>query len=137
MSQPVVFQLLFGTCFGLLLARLIWSALRGGIPRNRAIIWAVVWGSGLVLVLSPSLSFHLARILGVHRGTDAVTYLAIALLSVMVFRTFQLLDAQDQALSRLTTELALYEWQAQSAIRPEPGTPRVAVPPDPGAEAPV
>lgn len=138
MSQPLVFQVLFGACFGLMLIRLAVAAFRGGIPRTRAIIWATVWGFGLILVLSPSLSFHLARALGVHRGTDAVTYLAVALLSVMIFRSFQLLDAQDQALSRLTTELALYEWQAgRQEVRSGPDTPRAEAHPAPDAEAPV
>ncbi len=134
MSKPLVFQLLFGVCFGALLIRLVVGALKGWIPRNRAMVWAVVWGSGLVLVISPALSFQLARVLGVTRGTDAVTYTAIAFLSVMVFRAFQLIDTQDRELSRLTTELAIFEWESRTS-RPEPGTPRGEDPRAPDGEA--
>lgn len=138
MSKYVVFQTLFGISFGFLLVRLAVAAVRGTIPRNRALIWAVVWGAGLVLVLSPSLSYHLAHALGVSRGTDAVTYTAIAFLSVMVFRAFHLLDMQDRYLSHLTTELALHEWQNRSAgLSSGPDRRRDEARPAPDAEAPV
>lgn len=116
MDRPLLIQALFAVSFGLLLVRLGISTARGLIPRNRAVIWATLWGMGLLLVLSPSLSFHLARFLGVTRGTDAVTYTAIAFLSVMVFRAFQLIDVQDRELSRLTTEMALNEWEHSRSI---------------------
>lgn len=140
MSKYLVFQLLFGVSFGLMLARLAVEALRGAIPRNRAVVWMVVWGTGLTVVLSPSLSYHLAHALGVSRGTDAVTYTAIAFLSVMVFRAFQLIDVQDGQLSRLTTELALQEWEIrreEMGLSSGPGTPRDEARPVPDAEAPV
>lgn len=112
MSKLLTIQALFVLCFGGLLIRLALQAVRGKVPRNRAIIWAGMWSVGLVLVMSPELSFHLARWLGVTRGTDAVTYVAIAFLSVMIFRAFQLIDDQDRELSRLTTELAIYQWES-------------------------
>jgi hypothetical protein len=139
MSKYLVIQALFGGFFGLLLLRLAVLAHRGQVPRNRAVIWTMVWGVGLALVMSPALSYKLARVLGVTRGTDAVTYTAIAFLSVMVFRAFQLIDVQDGQLSRLTTELALYEWEHRRAgmtISGPPGTPRGAAPLVPAAEAP-
>ena len=111
MTSPFTIQVLFGALFGLLLIRLAVMGYRGSIPRLRAVFWGLLWGVGLLFVLSPSLSFRLAAFLGVTRGTDAVTYVAIAALSVLVFRAFQLLDAQDREISRLTTQLALYEWE--------------------------
>lgn len=113
-------QALFVGIFGLLLLRLAWNAGKGAIPRNRALLWGLIWSSGLVLVIHPALSFHLARLLGVTRGTDAVTYTAIAFLSVMLFRAFQLLDGQDRELSRLTTQIALYQWEQQRAQAAQP-----------------
>ncbi len=137
----VLIQGIFAVCFGLLLLRLATSAFRGEIPRSRAVIWAFVWSVGLVLVLNPKLSFGLARLLGVTRGTDAVTYTAIAFLSVMIFRAFQLLDAQDQQLSKMTTQLALYEWEhgrpSSRGARATggPDTPRSEIRPDSPEEA--
>lgn len=134
----LLIQALFAVCFGLLLLRLGVSAFRGEIPRGRAVIWAAVWSFGLVLVLSPKLSFGLARLLGVTRGTDAVTYVAIAFLSVMVFRAFQLIDTQDQQLSKMTTQLALFEWEHGKPPRRAkagPDTPRSESRPDSPEEA--
>lgn len=140
MNKHLVIQALFGVSFGLLLLRLAVLTHRHQIPRNRAFIWALVWGTGLALVMSPGLSFHLARAFGVARGTDAVTYTAIAFLSVMVFRAFQLIDTQDGQLSRLTTELALYEWEHRRAGMPltfaPPGTPRGEAHPGPDEATP-
>lgn len=135
MSKLLTIQALFALTFGGLLARLVLQVVRGKIPRNRAIIWAGMWSLGLVLVIKPDLSFHLARWLGVTRGTDAVTYVAIAFLSVMIFRAFQLIDDQDRELSRLTTELAIFCWE--SSRSPEsPDTPHSESRPDPSAQSP-
>ena len=63
-----------------------------------------------MVVIRPELSVRLATILGVSRGTEAIVYTAIAFLSILVFRAFRLLDAQDKQLSELTTALALRDW---------------------------
>jgi hypothetical protein len=137
MNKHLAIQGLFALTFGVLLLRLALLAHRGSVPRNRALIWSLVWGTGLLLVMNPALSFHLARALGVTRGTDAVTYTAIALLSVMIFRAFQLIDSQDRELSRLTTELALYQWEAgRGGSSSGPGTPHGEARPARGEEAP-
>lgn len=135
MSKLLTIQALFALCFGGLLLRLVLQAVRGNIPRNRAIIWAGVWSLGLIMVMNPSLSFHLARWLGVARGTDAITYVAIAFLSVMIFRAFQLIDDQDRELSRLTTELAIYQWES-SRESTSPSRPHSESPPSPNELSP-
>lgn len=74
------------------------------------------------MVLLPDLSFKLASLLGVSRGTDAMVYSAIGFLSLLVFRTFSLLDAQDRQISQLTTALAVKEWEDAFPIVPEDGS---------------
>ncbi len=135
MSKLLTIQTLFALCFGGLLLRLVVQAVRGNVPRNRAIIWAGMWSLGLALVMNPNLSFLLARWLGVTRGTDAVTYVAIAFLSVMIFRAFQLLDDQDRELSRLTTELAISQWQTSRGLA-SPSRQRSEIPPSPNEPSP-
>ena len=97
----------FVSIFGVLISRLCWQLMSGSIPRGRGLYWLLLWSSGLALVLRPEMSMKLAEWLGVSRGTDAVVYLAIAFLSVLIFRTFRLLDLQDHQISELTTALAL------------------------------
>lgn len=104
-------QIGFVLFFGVLLFRLCWMIVQSTIPRGRGVVWLTMWSVGLVVVLRPELSKTLAGILGVTRGTDAVVYTAIAVLSVLVFRAFRLLDVQDKQLSELTTALALRDWE--------------------------
>lgn len=84
------------------------------IPRGRGLLWLGFWSAGTTLVAWPDLSIRMARLLGVTRGTDAVVYSAIGLLSLLVFRAFRLLDEQDRQISQLTTALALKEWKDES-----------------------
>ena len=100
----------FVVVFGGIIVRLCWLIWRSAIPRGRGLIWLATWSLGLVVVIRPELSARLANILGVTRGTDAIVYTAIAFLSILVFRAFRLLDAQDKQLSELTTALALRDW---------------------------
>jgi hypothetical protein len=104
-------QVGFVVFFGALLLWLCRMIVKSTIPRGRGIIWLGIWSLGLVVVLFPELSKKLAAVLGVTRGTDAVVYSAIALLSVLIFRAFRLLDIQDRQLSELTTALALTDWE--------------------------
>lgn len=113
--SPLRIQWLFVAIFGVLILRVVFMALKGTVPRNRAIIWCGVWGSGLLMVVHPALSERLAMLLGVTRGVDAVIYIAIALLSVFLFRAFALLDTLDRQVSQLTTELALFEWEQKKS----------------------
>ena len=97
----------FVCIFGVLIVRLCWQIASASVPRRRGLYWLGLWSCGLALVLRPEMSMKLAELLGVSRGTDAVVYLAIAFLSVLIFRTFRLLDLQDHQISELTTALAL------------------------------
>jgi hypothetical protein len=93
--------------FGFLVLRVLVVTRRGRIPWPRALFWAVVWSAGLVAVWFPETTTRMARLIGVGRGADAILYLSIALLSYLVFRLYILLDRQEQAITRLVTELAL------------------------------
>ena len=116
-----VIQWGFMVVFGVSITRLCTLMSRRSIPRGRGLIWLGLWSFGLAMVLEPRLSFKLARILGVTRGTDAVVYSAIGFLSLLVFRAFNLLDQQDRQISQLTTALALKEWEdgQKSALEAE------------------
>lgn len=96
--------------FGSLVLRLIWLIYRGAVPRRRGAIWLVLWSLGVMVVAKPELSTKLASWLGVARGADAISYVAIAFLSILIFRAFQLIEIQDRQISELTTALALKEW---------------------------
>ena len=104
-------QWAFFFVFGFSIVRLCWLMSKRRIPRGRGILWLGFWTFGITLVAKPELSMRLADFLGVTRGTDAVVYSAIGLLSLLVFRVFRLLDEQDRQISELTTALAIREWK--------------------------
>lgn len=100
-------QIALTAVFGFLVLRVLAATRRGRIRWPRALLWAVVWSAGLVAVWFPETTTRMARLIGVGRGADAILYVSIALLSYLVFRLYVLLDRQEQALTRLVSELAL------------------------------
>lgn len=45
--------------------------------RSQRLFWALFWGLGGLMVLSPGMSNSLARFVGIGRGTDLVLYLGL------------------------------------------------------------
>lgn len=136
MTSPTVLQLAFALVFGLLIVRLLRQIAQGETSLLKGLFWCALWGLGLIFVLQPELAQSLAGLLGVTRGTDAVLYTALALLSVLQYRTFQLLDGKEREVSRLTEEMALLRWEVEKKNRPgaeetlEPtAAPESALPP--------
>lgn len=104
--------------FGFLILRVLVVMRRGRIRWPRALVWAGVWSTGLLAVWFPEATTRMARLIGVGRGADAILYLSIALLSYLVFRLYVLLDRQEQALTRLVSELALRDGAEAERVEP-------------------
>lgn len=100
-------QIVLTAIFGFLVLRVLLITRRGRIRWPRALFWVVVWSTGLLAVWFPQGTTRFAQLIGVGRGADAILYLSIALLSYLVFRLYVLLDRQEQAMTRLVSELAL------------------------------
>jgi small membrane protein len=100
-------QIVLTVFFGFLVLRVLVITRRGRIRWPGALLWVAVWTVGLLAVWFPEVTTRMARVIGVGRGADAILYLSIALLSYLVFRLYVLLDRQEQALTRLVSELAL------------------------------
>ena len=112
-------QIMLTAIFGFLILRILVITRQGRIRWPGALLWAAVWTIGLLAVWFPEATTRMARLIGVGRGADAILYLSIALLSYLVFRLFVLLDRQEQALTRLVSELALRD--GTQAEQTEPG----------------
>ncbi|HKY60796.1 MAG TPA: DUF2304 domain-containing protein [Gemmatimonadota bacterium] len=109
-------QIILTAIFGILILRVLVVTRRGRIRWPRGVVWVLVWATGLLAVWFPESTTRVARLIGVGRGSDAVLYLSIALLSYLVYRLYVLLDRQEQALTRLVTELSLrHEAEADEA----------------------
>lgn len=94
----------------LLLAALLatWrGAATGRMPRRAALSWSLLWVSAAILLWQPELSSDVARFLGIRRGADLVSYIAILCSSVAFFVLYLRLRRIEAALTKVVRELAL------------------------------
>ena len=74
---------------------------------SELVLWVFVFGGILTVVLAPSLSARLARLVGIGRGADLVIYGSIVLLFYLVFRIYIQLENIEYKLTTLVREMAL------------------------------
>lgn|SRR3989338_4499767 len=98
----------------LLLAFLVFAALRTvrrfhqkRIAWSALVLWLLIWTSIAVVVIYPDIASYAATMLGVGRGADLVTYLAIVALFFLVFRCMASVDTTEQEITKIVTTLAL------------------------------
>ena len=77
--------------------------------------WLALWLAAGLVALVPGVASYLALVLGVGRGSDLVTYLALLLLFYLSFKIFVRLEQFDRTLTTVVRALALTE-----ASRPAP-----------------
>ncbi len=69
--------------------------------------WLIIWlGIGIVFWF-PQHTDKIANILGISKGADLITYLAIIILAYFVFRIFIHLDKIEKNITQLTRKDAL------------------------------
>ncbi len=73
------------------------------------IFWVLLFGSALAIIIYPSISGDIARILGIGRGVDLVIYASIVLLFYLVFRLYVYLQDLRHELTKLVQKLAMKE----------------------------
>ncbi len=88
-------------------ARVVGRFLAGVIRLSECLLWTGLWIGVAVVVLDPSLTQRVARVLGVGRGVDAVFYLTIVLLFYLVFRVHMRIRGLERQLTELVRKLAL------------------------------
>jgi hypothetical protein len=74
---------------------------------GEVVFWILVFGSILTVVLVPSVSGRIARLLGVGRGADVIIYGSIALLFYLVFRVYVRIESLQRRLTRIMRKQAL------------------------------
>lgn len=79
------------------------------IDVRRFFSWLVLWLGALLLVVWPNLTSRAARLLGVTRGVDLVTYLAVMILFYLVFRVLVKIDSLEQEITKVVRAMALKE----------------------------
>lgn len=102
-----VFQIgLLGALGALLVGRIIAIYRRRG-PRGVAGFWAAIWLGGAVAVAAPELTTELASRLGIRRGADFVSYVAVFVMFLGFYMGYMRLRRLDRNLTLLVRRLAL------------------------------
>ncbi|MDO8489988.1 MAG: DUF2304 family protein [bacterium] len=69
--------------------------------------WSLFWIVLIAVVWQPDLTNHVAGILQVGRGADAVLYLSLILIFYLLFRIFEKLEMLDQEITTIVREIAV------------------------------
>ena len=80
---------------------------QGKLPRISAALWTLLWIAVGAVVMRPESTTFLANRLGVGRGVDLVTYLALLFIFFLLFRLFTRIEELERDITRLVRELAL------------------------------
>jgi len=79
--------------------------------------WLIIWiGIGIVFWF-PQYTTKIADILKIGRGADLITYLAIIILTYLIFRIFIHLDKIEKNITKLTRKDALEKTEEQKNQR--------------------
>lgn len=101
------FQYLLLALFVLLGSATARAGLRGGIRKRMAVFWLMIWIAGAVTAIWPSTTVHVARALGIGRGTDLVLYCSVLMMLVGFFYSYTRFRRLDRSLTLLVRKLAV------------------------------
>ncbi len=69
--------------------------------------WLIIWLCIGIVFWFPQYTTKIANILGIGRGADLITYLAIIVLAYLIFRIFIHLDKIEKNITKITRQDAL------------------------------
>jgi small membrane protein len=111
------------------LTRVVLRFRRGGLPFVHLALWVLFWSAVIVAVLQPMTTNVVARLLGVGRGADVVTYLGLVVLFYLLFRMFGKLEDLERQITRVVRAAALKDLDDQLRRVPPPPIPPPPPPP--------
>ena len=103
------FQLLFGSLMALLAVTSLVAVARRAVSRREGFLWAALSLGGCLAVLWPEMTSVVASWLGIGRGADLVSYLAVGAMLVGFFMTYVRLRALRREMTLLVRRIALLE----------------------------
>lgn len=75
------------------------------IPLIEALAWSALWTIAAIVVIIPHVTTRVAQFIGVGRGADAVTYISLSVLFLLVFKLF----IQHEKMERKLTDVVRHE----------------------------
>ncbi|MEK7072964.1 MAG: DUF2304 domain-containing protein [Patescibacteria group bacterium] len=80
---------------------------RRELPTGLFAGWTLLWLAIAVVVQLPQQTDVFARFLGIGRGVDALLFLAVLALVILVFRVYLRMERQEREITTLVREIAL------------------------------
>lgn len=102
------------TVIGLAGLALVWRRSTQGVLRRTEVIgWTTLWMVGVGIVWMPRITDRFAHILGVGRGVDVITYIALALFGVLILQLFISIDRLERRITDMVRHDALRDLPRQ------------------------
>lgn len=92
---------------------------RNKLPFHIMTVFALL-AAGVVAVLAPETTDDLAKLVGVGRGADLVTYLAIIVVMFVLLHYYSKFVELQRKLTELAREMAILRAESKPPNKPEP-----------------
>lgn len=89
------------------LSRVVVQVRSGKLTIGGFLFWTGLFVFALLGVVEPNLTSHVAKFLGIGRGTDVVLYLSIATIFYLIFRLSISLEDMRREITELVRKIAL------------------------------
>ncbi len=89
------------------ISRVVLQVRGGKLTLGAFFFWCGLFIFAIVGVLEPKLTTHVARLIGIGRGTDVVIYASIAILFYLVFRLSISLEETRREITEVVRRIAL------------------------------
>lgn len=110
------FQVVLIIIVALLLGGTLVAVFNGWATKREGVVWALVWIAAGVAVIWPQVTTHVARTLGIGRGTDLLLYCAVVVMMVGFFMVYSRIRRLRRELTLLVRHLAIRD----AVIQPLP-----------------
>ena len=116
------FQIVLIGVFGVLFFSSLLTSIRRRTARRELLLFAVLWGGGLILSAKPDLTTVVARALGIGKGADLVFYTGIVVMLIGFQMVYVRLRRLRREMTRLVRHIALLEAEIGNADAARPLT---------------
>ncbi len=100
-------QIIFIIFLFFAVSRVFLRVKEGNLSFASFLFWLALWVLAGLSIIKPEFTTHLAKTIGIGRGTDVIIYASIALLFYLIFRTNVMLENLRHEISKLTTEITI------------------------------
>lgn len=95
------------------LSRVVARFREGAINKSSLALWSAIWVAAIIVAVAPQTTSWLASVVGVGRGSDAVVYGAILIISYLIFRMYLRLEKIEHDITLLVRHIGLSKGSEQ------------------------